>query len=120
MNTIVKRIDTDLVFDRMVGKHLELFLYLNNEENYEVPKDWHTSSEFMELELHFSINDIFLSFCDGYSAIKPDGSKVILNEHKKHFDALKKQLVDALNNIEALEYMSAKKLKNLYKEKNNG
>ena len=115
-----KRIYMDVVFDRLVGEDLELFVYLNNEENDDVPTDWYTTSEYRGLEMPFSINDIFESMFAEYSAAKPDGSKVIINEHKKSFDALKKQLVAALNGIEAIEYMSERELKKLYKGKNNG
>ncbi len=101
----VIRINSVMVHHRMVDGNLGLFLYLNNED-YVVPENWHTSNDFMEIEHHFSITNIFESMYAGYCSSMPSKGSVIIDKYKNRFDALKTQLEVVLANINAIEYVT--------------
>lgn len=106
----VKRIDVLLVHDRMVDNDLELYLYLNNED-YDVPKNWYSTNEFMELMLHFSIPKIFDSMYSDCCCPMPGKGSAVLIDNKDRFDALKAQLEEVIADINSIEYITEKEYK---------
>lgn len=110
----VKRLDSIMVHNRMVNGKLELFLYLNNED-YKVPSKWHETSEFMEIEHHFSIPKIFESMYSGLCSSMLGKGSVVMDKYKERFDAMKTQLEVVLANINSIEYVTQAE----YKEANS-
>ena len=100
----MKEIKDSLIHFRYNENKLELFLYVNNEDD-EVPYDWHTSKTFEELGLFFTIDSIFESLFDDHWLHLP-GRYAIHEEQKSHFMELKKQLEETLVKFDELEFIT--------------
>lgn len=91
---------------------LGLFLYINNYSD-DIPEDWFTTEDYIDLQLHFDINLIVDSLIDGECFIKDSSHKKNVQyldiDVKPKFDILQKQLIKALHTISNLEFVSAEK-----------
>lgn len=87
-----------------------LFVYINNYSD-DIPTDWFSTDDYIDLELHFDINLIVDSLIDGNVFVngkfQENGVDYICITQKKKFDLLQKQLIKALHTISKLEFISA-------------
>lgn len=89
---------------------LGLFLFVSNYSD-DIPSDWFTTDDYIDLQLHFDINLIVDSLIDGNTFICNNSHKKGVTyvdiETKKKFDILQKQLIKALHTISKLEFVDA-------------
>jgi len=84
---------------------LKIFGYINNED-FDIPLDWHTTEDWYELHLNFSIVDIANWMYENERLWFDDKSNPVHMDDKPKFMALRQQLVDALAVIDAVKFIT--------------
>jgi hypothetical protein len=89
---------------------LGLFLFVSNYSN-DIPSDWFTTDDYIDLQLHFDIDLIVEPLIDSNEFVPSNLHKKNVTyidiKAKKKFDILQKQLIKALHKISKLEFVSA-------------
>ena len=89
--------------EAMVDGELKLFLCLFNCDT-EIPSDWHTTEDFIEMQLHFSLPLIAESITENYSLLAYDDFTFNV-EDKPMVDALIQQFEDGLQVLKSIKYV---------------
>ena len=107
---VIKKQATCVHNDNKFNDGLGLFLYINNYSD-DIPDEWFTTDDYIDMELHFDINLIINSLIDGHAFVRNTSNKKDVTyvdvSVKKQIDILQNQLIKALHTISNLEFVSA-------------
>lgn len=84
--------------------HLNLSISLWNHDT-EIPIDWHTAEERMELSVKFTVEGIIHDMLLDYeSAYEDEGGIVISSDYKKIVEKFKEDFQEALNTLNKIHF----------------
>lgn len=84
---------------------LKMFGYINNED-FDIPIDWHTTEDLYELYLTFSIPDIVSWVYENNRFWFYEENNPVHIKDKPMFMALRDQLVEALAAVDAVQFIT--------------
>lgn len=84
---------------------LKLYGYINNED-FDIPLDWHTTEDWYELHLNFSVKEIFEWMYENERLWFDLEKNPVHIDDKPQFMALREQLVETIAAIDAVEFIT--------------
>jgi len=84
---------------------LQMYNYINNED-FDLPLDWHTTEDWYDLRLNFSIPDIVDFMYENNRVWVYEKNNPVHIDDKPMFMALREQLVEALAAIDAVQFIT--------------
>ena len=107
---VIKKQSILVHHDDELDDGLGLFLYINNYSD-DIPEDWFTTDDYIDIQLHFDIDLIVDSLIDGNTFVRSESHKKNVNyvdiDMKEKFEILQKQMIKALHTISQIEFVSA-------------